>query len=96
MNQHQPQRSAELVPNDHARLLVELLQPLGPELTRRWVAALLLVHREDREAVVREVEKRLAQLYPLDDLDRRASEPAKGAGTDIELKRTRRGGRRTA
>lgn len=72
-------RSAEalpprLVPNDHVRLLVELLRPVGPELARRWLAALLIVHQKDREEVVSAVERELARLYPLDEHDRRAGE----------------------
>lgn len=60
---------ARLVPNDHLRLLVELLQPAGTELARRWLAALLMVHRHERESVVTAVERRLARLYPLDEFD---------------------------
>ncbi len=44
-------------------MLVELLQPLGPELVRRWVAALLMVPRDQREGVVAAVEARIAELY---------------------------------
>ncbi|HLP85790.1 MAG TPA: hypothetical protein VK157_15675 [Phycisphaerales bacterium] len=44
-------------------MLVELLQPLGPELVRRWVATLLMVPRDQREAVVASVEARIAELY---------------------------------
>ncbi|MCC6427411.1 MAG: hypothetical protein IT435_11390 [Phycisphaerales bacterium] len=73
-----------------------MLQPLGPELVRRWVAALLLVHREDREAVVKAVEQRLSKLYPLDAMDRRAGEPVGDAAAGIEVKPTARGGRMTA
>lgn len=61
--------TTRLIPNDHLRLLIQLLQPAGPELARRWLAALLLVHRQDRESVVSAVEKRLADLYPLDQYD---------------------------
>lgn len=76
MKKSQVARGAEppptrLVPNDHVRLLVELLKPAGPELARRWLAALLLVHKEDRENVVSAVERQLARLYPLDEHDRR-------------------------
>ncbi len=44
-------------------MLVELLQPLGPELVRRWVATLLMVPRDQREGVVAAVEARIAELY---------------------------------
>jgi hypothetical protein len=44
-------------------MLVELLQPLGPELVRRWVATLLMVPRDQRESVVAAVEQRIAELY---------------------------------
>ena len=51
-------------------MLVELLQPAGPELARRWLAALLLAPREEREGLVRAVEGKVAQLFgtksPLD------------------------------
>ncbi len=53
----------ELVPADHVRLLVELLRPLGPELARRWVAALLAVDAADRAALVEAIERRVAELY---------------------------------
>jgi hypothetical protein len=52
-----------LCPNDHLRLLVELLQPAGPELARRWLAALMLVPPEEREQVVASVEARLVKVY---------------------------------
>jgi hypothetical protein len=44
-------------------MLVELLTPAGPDLARRWVAALLTVDRQDREALVSEVERRVAAAY---------------------------------
>lgn len=44
-------------------MLVELLQPLGPELVRRWVASLLMVPRDEREGVVAAVEARIADLH---------------------------------
>lgn len=42
-------------------MLVELLQPAGPDLARRWLAALLTVDRAEREALVAEVERRVAE-----------------------------------
>lgn len=50
-------------PNDHLRLLIELMRPCGTELARRWVAALLLVPPEEREALVREVERRVVEAF---------------------------------
>ncbi len=44
-------------------MLAELLQPVGPELARRWLAALLSVPRDERQAVVEMIEKRVVELY---------------------------------
>lgn len=55
--------SRVFLPNDHVRMLVELLQPLGPELARRWLAALALVDRGEREAMVAMVERQVAEMY---------------------------------
>lgn len=44
-------------------MLTELLQPTGPDLARRWLAALMLVPREEREAVVSEVERSIVEEY---------------------------------
>lgn len=44
-------------------MLIELLQPLGPELVRRWVATLLLVDRDEREAMLTMVEAYVAAQY---------------------------------
>lgn len=44
-------------------MLVELLEPAGPDLARRWLAALLLVDSEDRPALVAELERRVAASY---------------------------------
>jgi hypothetical protein len=66
-------------PNDHARMIVELLQPCGMDLARRWLAALLVVPQDERESVVEAIEARVVSLYasdPADDepvSDRRAS-----------------------
>ncbi len=35
----------------------------GPELARRWLAALMLAPGEEREAIVEGVEQRMAELY---------------------------------
>lgn len=52
-----------LSPSDHLRMLVELLRPVGPELARRWLAALLLIPADEREAAVEAIETRIAQTY---------------------------------
>lgn len=69
---HQPPGSDELSPNDSLRLLIELLKPAGPELGRRWVAALLLVPEAEREAVVAAVESQITAEYERDRPDDRA------------------------
>ena len=56
-----------LLPQDSAKLLVELLQPAGIELGRRWLAALLHVPQEEREAVVESVEAEIMKTYPYDE-----------------------------
>lgn len=40
-------------------MLIELLRPAGPDLARRWVAALTLVPEHERERVVRAVERQI-------------------------------------
>ncbi len=44
-------------------MLVELLRPLGPELARRWLAALLAIPAHEREAAVAAIESRVAEAY---------------------------------
>ncbi|USO00305.1 MAG: hypothetical protein H6810_06510 [Phycisphaeraceae bacterium] len=44
-------------------MLIELLKPAGPELARRWLAALLLVPESEREAVVDAVERQIVGEY---------------------------------
>lgn len=58
-----PGSSRGLLPNDHVRMMVELLRRGGPELGRRWLAALLLVEEQDRETVVAEIERKVVELY---------------------------------
>lgn len=58
-----PGRSPTLLPNDHVRMLTELLRPAGAELARRWLAALLIAPEAEREALVDAVEARMASLY---------------------------------
>jgi hypothetical protein len=55
--------SPALSPNDHARTIIELLKHEGPELIRRWVAALLVAPVEERESIVEAIEQRITQLY---------------------------------
>ncbi len=47
-------------------MLIELLQPTGPDLARRWLAALLLVPRDERQSVVESVERRIASMFDPD------------------------------
>ena len=49
------------------RLLIELLRPAGAESARRWVAALLLVPEEEREAVIERVETSIVRTYAADE-----------------------------
>lgn len=58
-----PTESDGLLPNDSLRMLVEVMKPMGPELARRWVAALTLVPESEREAVVEAVERQIASEY---------------------------------
>ncbi|MCC6660009.1 MAG: hypothetical protein IT437_03895 [Phycisphaerales bacterium] len=44
-------------------MIVQMLRPAGPDLARRWLAALLLVRPQDRGALVAEVERRVTALY---------------------------------
>ncbi len=62
---HQPAPTRTPTPNDHVRAIVELLRPGTPDLARRWLAALLIVPEEEREAVVSAIERRIVAQYPL-------------------------------
>jgi hypothetical protein len=44
-------------------MLTELLRPLGAELGRRWLAALLLVPEGEREELVEELERQIVREY---------------------------------
>jgi len=55
--------SEMLSPSDHLRLLVDLMKPAGPELARRWLAALTLVPEEERESVIESVEAEILRQY---------------------------------
>ncbi len=54
------------MPNDEIRLLIEMLQPLGPSLARRWLGALMMVDRDEREQLVDEIEAQIVSLYDKD------------------------------
>jgi hypothetical protein len=72
-----------LSPNDHARMLVELLRPGGVELARRWVAALLLAPPGEREGVVAAVEEQMARLYT--EAGERAAEGADARADELRV-----------
>jgi len=55
--------SEMLSPSDHLRLLVDLMKPTGPELARRWLAALSLVPEDERQGVVESVETEILRQY---------------------------------
>ena len=55
--------SRGLSPNEHLRMLIELLRPAGPEQARRLVAALMMVPRAERERLVGEIERRVVETY---------------------------------
>lgn len=52
-----------LSPNDHARMLVEMLQAGNVELGRRWMAALFLAPEAERAAIVAAIERRMQATY---------------------------------
>lgn len=58
-----PLASAPLSPSDHLAILIEMMRPAGPELARRWLAALTLVPRAEREAVVAAVERQIVAEF---------------------------------
>ena len=67
---------------DHVQMMIELLQPTGPDLARRWLAALLLVPREDREAVVESIEDRITATYADQQSSAQAAQTGTGAASD--------------
>ncbi|MEN0020082.1 MAG: hypothetical protein AAF747_04260 [Planctomycetota bacterium] len=80
------------MPNDHLRLLTELLRPIGPELARRWLASLALVPEAERAAIVAEVEKRIAETFGLNEVDQvRPSSPPTPQPNGVEIKPRRSG-----
>jgi len=50
-------------------MLVDLLQPVGPERARRWLAALTLVPEDEREGVIQSVEAAILKQYGDHDQD---------------------------
>jgi hypothetical protein len=59
----EPGASPTLCPNDHLKMLLELLRPAGAELARRWMAALLMAPRDDREGIVEAIEQQMLREY---------------------------------
>jgi len=55
--------SEMLSPSDHLRLLVDLIRPAGPELARRWLAALTLVPEDERKGVIESVEAEILRQF---------------------------------
>ena len=90
----EPSDSSSLNPSDHVRMIVELLQPAGPDLARRWLAALMLVDRAERELVVESIERQIVAAYVPTDIPRRvAGEPAPGWGAgSAAVARKKQGG----
>lgn len=66
-------------PGDQMRTLIELLRRGGPELGRRWLAALMLVDPAEREGVVAEIERTFAERY------RRGPAGARAEGTNVSV-----------
>ncbi len=58
-----PAGSPKLFPTDHARALVELMRPAGPDLARRWLAALLLVPAGERVGIVEAIERSIVREF---------------------------------
>jgi hypothetical protein len=58
-----PDASGGLLPSDHLTLLVEMMRPVGPDLGRRWLAALMLVPAAERAQVVASVEREIVAAY---------------------------------
>ncbi|MEM7623685.1 MAG: hypothetical protein AAF235_10845 [Planctomycetota bacterium] len=44
-------------------MLIEMLKPAGPDLGRRWLAALLLVPDAERASVVAAVEQQITEEF---------------------------------
>ncbi len=77
-----PGGSPTLSPNQHVRTIVELLKPAGPDLARRWLAALLLVPVEERGAVVASIEAAVVRQYPLKGSGKAAAGPGGGESAE--------------
>ena len=65
-------------------MIVELMRPAGPDLVRRWIAALLSAPEEDREAIVESIEARMAEVYAA-----APAEPASEPGDTVRVVTTR-------
>lgn len=64
-------------------MLVELLRPVGPELARRWLAALLAIPAHEREQAVAAIEARIAQAYAADTGASRKRGAKRGKSFDV-------------
>ena len=53
------EESPELSPNEHLDLMLELCKPESMALIRRWVSALMLVPKDQRNEIVKAVEKQI-------------------------------------
>lgn len=60
-------------------MLIELMQPAGPDLARRWLAVLTLVPESEREAVVRTVERQIHAEFAADRQNDRPDDHPTGA-----------------
>lgn len=66
-------------------MLVELLRPAGPELARRWLAALLLVPEGERGAVVASVERRIVEEFAGGEVEAKSTSDVRSAGSKIDV-----------
>ncbi len=64
-------------------MIVELMRAGGPDLVRRWVAALLSVPEAERETIVESVEGRIAEVYHAPD---GAGEAAADGGAEVAVR----------
>ncbi len=79
-----PDTSPELLPSDHLKTLLEFLRLAGPggaDLARRWVAALMAIPPDEREAAVDAVEQRVVVLYRAHSSQTQSHSPA---GTECD------------
>jgi hypothetical protein len=69
-------------------MIVELMRAGGPDLVRRWVAALLSVPEAERETIVESVEGRIAEVYHAPDGagEAEAGEAAADGGAEVAVR----------